>query len=152
MLETPILLVRPSDPSGVRAILDTATRKPLGYARPGRRPWWGLGPAVLEVHEQEDEPLLFTLRRGWGLTPRHEVRDAEGTPVGLVDGRFLRDGWGRCVAVGEEGPGGRAFRDAGGRLLARVARRPDGVEVGFTEAVAADPFAKMMLLAAALGM
>ena len=110
MLESPTLLVRPSDPSGVRAIVDTATRKPLGYARPGRRPWWGLGPAVLEVHEQEDEPLLFTLRRGWGLTPRHEVRDAEGMPVGLVDGRFLRDGWGRCVAVGPAVPGLAAQR------------------------------------------
>lgn len=152
MLEAPALLIRPRAPSGVRAILDAATRKPLGHARPGQRPWWRcLSSKPLEVREHEEEPLLFTVRRAWGRPPRQEVLDADGVPVGLVRGRFLYDGWGRCVAAAEDGPDGRTFRDGDGRPLARLTRRADGVAVDFDEAVASEPFAKMVLLAAALG-
>jgi hypothetical protein len=146
MLERGTLLVRDGG-GGVRAVVDGATGLALGSARPtGAGPRWLPGRPVLEVREAGDAPLLFTVRRGWSLAPRHEVRDAEGRLVGTLAGPRV-SGRGRPVAVrGADG----AYRAADGRVLARVALGKGGTEVNFSDAVAADPFAKMLLLAAAL--
>ena len=87
MLETHVLLLRPAVAGQPRVIADAARGKPVGFARlqhDGERGWLGslLGP-ILAVHEQEEEPLLFTVRRCFLWTQR-EVRDAEGTRVGYV--------------------------------------------------------------------
>jgi hypothetical protein len=156
MLEARALLIRAGDAAGVRAIADAATGAPLGYARPAPangRPWWRRlpGPAV-EVREQEDEPLLFTVRRAWSLLPRYEVRDAEGGWVGTLQGPFLEDRYGRRLAAVRPGPAPDVWVVCGsdGRELAALVGRGGGVEVRFAEAVEEEPFAKMMLLAAAL--
>src|SRR3954454_14029752 len=109
MLETRTLLLRARTPDGVRPIVDAGTGAPLGYAHqtaPGGPAWWRwLAGPVLEVREQDDEPLLFTVRRAWALLPRREVRDAEGHWVGTLLGPYLEDRYGRRVAAVQEGPG-----------------------------------------------
>jgi hypothetical protein len=153
MLEQGALVLRPPDDRGLRAIVSD-TGQPLGYAwwRPPRRPWWRLAPPVLAVHEQEDEPLLFTVRRRWPLLPGCELRDAEGRPVGYLRGPRISDRLGRCVARREKGAEGSAccYRHPAGRALGEVARADGGAVLRFAPAVRDDPFAKMLLLGAAL--
>ena len=149
MLEHATLLLRPPDPSSVQAVVDAATGAALGFAR--RRPGsaWGrwLGGATLAVHEQQDDSLLCTIRRGWLRRHCRLVYDAEEQGVGVVRGRRLEDRLGRLVAVC--GPDA-VFRDPEGRPLASLRPEAAGLAVAFTEAVAADPFARMLVLAAAL--
>src|SRR5262249_34816617 len=147
---------RPGDAAGVRAIADAATGAPLGYARPAPengRPWWRrlAGPAVAG-REQEDEPLLVPLRRARSLLPPYEGCDAHGWWVGTLQGPFVEDRYGRRLAAVRPGlaPGVWVVSGSDGRELAVLAGRADGLEVRFTEAVEEEPFAKMMLLAAAL--
>ncbi len=82
---------------------------------------------------------------GWSTTPT-----AGGSARCAAGG--WRTGRGRVVAV--RGPDaaarGDVFRDPEGRPLATLRPGKDGVTLAFTEAVAADPFAKMLMLAAAL--
>jgi hypothetical protein len=154
MLEQRVLLLRPPGRSGGRAIADAETGRPLGVARRRPRqagPWWRrLAAPLWAVHEQEDDPLLFTVRRGWGLGPGKPVRDADGHAVGAVGAGHVWDPAGGTLAVLEPGgPGERVFRGRGGRELARLAGGPDGLRVAFHPDVA-DPFLRMLLLAAAL--
>ena len=155
MLEQPVLLLRPRKTSPRQAIVAPDTGAPLGFARwPGTAaPWWpfGGGP-VLAVHEHEDEPLLFSVYRCWSLLPRREVCDADGHHVGILAGPQVRDRFGRSLAVLRRERNGRAatFLSPDGRSLGRVTADADGVRVAFGPEVAADPFAKMLLLAAAL--
>jgi hypothetical protein len=155
MLERPALLLRPPPGPLAYSITDAATGAVVGFARrvpPGGLPWWRrlLGAAVLAVHEQEDEPLVFTVRRAWGLRPRREVRDAEGQTVGSLCGGAVLDARGRAVAAVEGDGGGRVFRGRGGEELAVVRTVPGGLRVAFHPGLR-DPFLRMLLLAAALG-
>jgi len=86
------------------------------------------------------------------LLPRREVCDADGHHVGILAGPQVRDRFGRNLAVLQRERNGRAavFRSPDGRSLGRVTADADGVRVAFGPAVAGDPFAKMLLLAAAL--
>ena len=148
MLERARLLVRDADGEGSRAIEDAATGSLLGSARPvAVQSRWLPARPVLEVREAEDAPLVFTVRRVWSLVTRYEVRDAEGRPVGTLAGSVMAGRDGRCVAV--LGPDG-VFRGVDGSVLGRVTRAKGGVELYFTERVAADPFGKMLLLTAVL--
>jgi hypothetical protein len=105
----------------------------------------------LAVHEEEDEPLVFTVHRAWGLWPRREVRDAEGRPVGSLCGGRITDMDGRPVAElavsGDDGE--RVWCGRGGRELARLTPGPDGLRLSFSPDVG-DPFVRMLLLAAVL--
>lgn len=155
MLEQPLLLLRPRDASPRRAIVDAPTGVPLGFARrlpAAERPWWGqLGRPVLAVHEHEDEPLLFTVRRCWSLLPWHEVQDADGRSVGQVLEGLVENCYGRRVAVlRREADGGATFRGAGDAVLARLTEDASGLRIAFSADVENDPFIKMLLLAAAL--
>ncbi len=147
MLERGRLLVRDAG-GGARAIVDAATGAPLGSARPAAPgPTWLPGRPVLEVREDGDAPLLFTVRRDWWPLARHEVRDADGRLVGRLAGPLVTGYAGLPVAArGSDG----AYRAADGRVLARVERGRAGVEVSFAEEADADPFLRMLLLAAAL--
>ncbi|HZT81381.1 MAG TPA: hypothetical protein VFA26_14220, partial [Gemmataceae bacterium] len=93
MLEEQTLLLGPWAAGG-RAVVAPATGRPLGVVRRQRaaRPWWlrWLAGPVLAVHEADDEPLLFTVRRAWGLG-RREVCDADGRLVGRLRGDRLLD-------------------------------------------------------------
>src|SRR4051794_24242174 len=95
MLEHRTLLLCPRGPDGARAILDAETGAPIGSVRHEPGPWWWPGAAVLAVHEHEDAPLLFTVRRRWGLPPRREVYDADGHRVGDLIGPLVRNEYGR---------------------------------------------------------
>jgi hypothetical protein len=158
MLEHRVLLVRPRTSSSVgpsprppvQAIVDGDSGAMLGYARweTEPAPWWRrmFGGGVLAVHEQEEEPLLFTIRRIWGLIPRREVCDADGQPVGTLLGRLVHDRYGRPLASLENG----VFRDANQHALAKLSSSPEGLRLTFCDDIAGEPFVKMLLLAAAL--
>jgi hypothetical protein len=158
MLEHRVLLVRsrtlsPTAPipgPGVQAILDGESGALLGYARweVEPSPWWRrmFTRGVVAVHEEEDEPLLFTIRRAWGLIPRREVCDADGQPVGTLLGRLLHDRYGRQLAALENG----VFRASDQHSLAELSSTPDGLRLTFGEEIASEPFVKMLFLAAAL--
>lgn len=135
-----------------RVIRDGETGHWLGLARwrtappVGWRRWFGW--LVLEVLESEDESLLFTLARGWRPWPGWDVYDAEGRFVGSFHRQVIRDPLGGRFAK---------WRPATGQFLG-----PQGYEVGvlapsdtdlqltFSPAIKENPFAKMILLAAAL--
>jgi hypothetical protein len=156
LLERPAVLLRPADAAALRPITCADTGQPLGFARrPPRpkRPWWRrLTAPPLAVHEQEDEPLVFTVRRPWALSSRREVRDAESNPIGSVRGSRVENIYGRTLAVlgPADASGERIFRTPGGYELARLTPAADGLRLSFTPGVE-DPFLRMLLLAAALG-
>lgn len=132
-------------------ILDAAGT-PLGVARrrPGRFSW--LARAPLEICEADDEPLLFTVRPRWALLPRWEVRDADSHRVGGVRGAWVFDRFGLPLAAAEPsaGRGQARFRDREGRVLAALDRSPEGTHLQFDGEAPANPFVRMILLAAAL--
>jgi hypothetical protein len=152
MLEQRVLLVRPRSASAVQAIVDGESGAALGSVRwksESRSSWWRLfGRCVMAVHEHEDEPLLFTLRRAWSLLPRREVRDAEDHPVGSLFGRLVHDRFGRPVAALQDG----LFRSPRRRILAELTSTPEGLRLAFSPDISGQPFVKMLLLAAALQM
>ncbi len=154
MLEHRALLVRPRSPSGVRCIIDGESGKPLGFARweiETTHSWWPFfARSILAVREQEDEPLLCTLRHAWGLLPRCEVRDAEGNRVGSCSymGRIIRDRYGR--RLGSFHSEDCTVRSPTRRVLAEWSATTDGVRIIFRDDIAGEPFVKMLLLAACL--
>jgi hypothetical protein len=107
--------------------------------------------SVLEVFETEDESLLCTLACPWLVVRGWEVSDADEHLVGTVRGCLILDRIHHLLASVDRTEG------SGHRFLS-----PDGYELGwlnpgagddqldFAEHLAGDPFAKMMLLAAAL--
>jgi hypothetical protein len=132
MLEQRVLLVRPRTASAVQAIVDGESGAALGSVRwksESPSSWWRLfGRCVMAVHEHEDEPLLFTLRRAWSLLPRREVRDAEDHPVGSLFGRLVHDRFGRPVAALQDG----LFRSPRRRILAELTTTPEGLRLAFS--------------------
>ena len=153
MLETPVLLLRPAVAGQPRVIADAASGKSVGFARSqhdAERGWLGslLGP-IVAVHEQEDEPLLFTVRRCFLWTQR-EVRDAEGERVGYVSARTIRDRNRLLYAEIRRDADGVAYQCVNGSVLGTARRTPEGLELSFAKVIEADPFAKMLVLAAAL--
>lgn len=150
MLEHRVLLMHAPTTSAVQVIVDADSGAVLGYARWERersRSWRRLlQRRVLAVHEQEDEPLLFTVQRAWSLLPRRDVWDAEGQPVGCLVGRFVHDRHGRLVAALDDG----TFLDPFRRVLAELASSANGLRLTFRDEIAGEPFVKMLLLAAAL--
>jgi hypothetical protein len=171
MLEHQSLLVRPwtwpakpppgrqareAGPGAVRAILDQDTGWQLGLARwqlPARSPWlaW-LSRPLLTVHEIDDEPLVFTVRRLWALTPRWEVCDADGHSIAVVRRGWVLDRFGGCLAWIEPVPEADGFRFHGrdGRELAELNRSGNDLRVRFADDLFGEPFVKMALLAAVL--
>src|SRR5262245_31822489 len=90
MLESHMLLLRPPA-GGSRVIVDAVRGAAVGFARwqpASERGWWGglFGP-VLCVHEQEEAPLVFTVRRDRLWWMQQAVHDAEGGCVGYVTGQ-----------------------------------------------------------------
>jgi hypothetical protein len=132
----------------VQRIEDAHTGVLLGSARPAvRRLRWLPTPPILEVREAEDAPLVFTIRRVWSLQRRFEIRDADGYTVGTLTGPIVsRRGDYRLAVRDTDGD----FHGNDGSLLARTTREKGGMEIRFAESMAADPFGKMLFLAAVL--
>jgi hypothetical protein len=144
MLECQVLLIHPLDAAGRRVLADASSGATLGYAQ-----WRRSGfRAVLAVHELDDEPLVFTLRRWWLLLGRRVVCDAEGQIVGLVDRTGIQDRWGCRLASWE--PGENRFRGKEGQSLAVLEHTREGCRLTFSSELEGEPFLKMLLLAAVL--
>lgn len=134
LLEQTTLLVR-AEPR--RRVLLTVSGEVVGHTSWRRESWLR---RVLALHEQEQSPLVCTVRRWLGWPPRREVRDAEGELVGYLAGDGLLDRWER-VAIRRTAGG---FVDGHGQLLARW----DGERLELLDGVRHDPFAKMLIVAA----
>jgi hypothetical protein len=164
MLEHPHLLLLPWSPAPGRAgnrrrdIIDPDTGDPLGFVcrRPPALPAWlsWLGRPALEIHEDEDASLLCIQYgprfyvRGW------EVYDAEEHLVGTLRGNAVRDRLDRTLAAVEyarNGTGHR-FTSPDGYELGTLTPAGAGVRLTFAPLLGGDPFAKMVLLAAALAL
>ena len=161
MLEQPALLLRPGDADGAApvcrrvTVVDPATGEPLGSARRhggrGRLAWlrwWE--PPLLRVHESDDEPLLMTLRQGWGT--RWLVQDADGIVVGRLRRNVLLDRRDQEVAVLRRAPdrAESVYEGPEQRPLAVTAAVAGGVRLTFLPEAPDSPFLRMVLLAAAL--
>jgi hypothetical protein len=114
---------------------------------------------VLEVYETEDASLLCTAQRLWGLRPAWRVCDADEHPVGSLwcsGGRptrwLLADRWGQCLARIEPSPNGTLgqFIAPAGDLLGTLECSPQGDLLTFAPVLDANPFARMIVLAAGL--
>ena len=133
MLEQQLLVLRPCRTPTPQTLVEGVSGTPLGFTRwraPGS--WWTrwlVGP-VLEVHEQEDEPLLFTVRRCWSLAARYLVCDADDVLVGELDRSQLLDRLGRLFSVRRREGERLVFRTSTGCPVAEAeACRGDGAAV-----------------------
>jgi hypothetical protein len=162
MLEQQTLLLRPWNPTAagdggerLRAVVDAAGT-PIGLVRqlPVRSPRWlrWLSRRVLEVYESPDNSLVFAVRRGWGWPGAWHLMDADERHVGTLRGQTMLDGFGHLLAVIEtpDAKGRGRFLAIQGRELGEFAVQADGTRVTFAPAVEGNPFARMLLLAAAL--
>jgi hypothetical protein len=160
MLETRVLLFPSAEPQTAlwpaaqpRSIADAENKTTLGFAlwqSEASRWWtWWHWP-VLSVYEQEEAPLVFTVRRAglWGL--QHEVRDAEGQRIGTFDRNAIYDRNHLLYARARSNGEGVSYENLAGEALASMRPTPEGMELTFTKLIETDPFAKMLVLAAAL--
>jgi hypothetical protein len=134
-------------------ILDPETSRSLGLARcrPARTSWgvaW-LQRATVDVFEADEEPLVFTVRRLWGLSPKWEICDADGNRVALVHRGRILDTFGRHWATIESTSDGINFcaRD---RQFAQARRTTNGLHMSFAPDLHEHPLTKMSLLGAIL--
>jgi hypothetical protein len=140
----------------VRKILEPESGKSLGFACPRipRGPSWlrWLARPALEIHESEDESLLFTLYRPWLHLRAWEVIDAEDHLVGGMRKNRVLDRFGRVLAVAASLPekGSFQLRSADGLELAELLTTERAACLHFALDLAGNPFAKMLLLACAL--
>jgi hypothetical protein len=146
MLECDRLLV--CGTGETRQIVNARTGDHVGTVRrvvPAAR--WLLGNCGIEVVETGDAPLLFTVGGGWFANQRRLIRDAEGRLIGRWNGSRILDQFGRTFAQCDiDG----SFISARGHELGRLWNRKSDLEVAFAEAIRSEPFAKMLILAAAL--
>jgi hypothetical protein len=155
MLEQPQLLLGPWTPQGKgrrRAIQAPDTGQFLGCVRAPLPSWlsW-LGRQFQEVLETEDDSLLMTLWRPWGLARTWEVLDAEERRVGILFRNVLLDSYGRRLALAhhQNDRHGR-FCDVQGNELAAFARQESGVLLTFHPNLEGNPFTRMIMLGAIL--
>jgi len=149
LLEQAELVARPGGDG--RRLLVGAGGQPVGFSRwQGRVLWRGWPWSALGVHEQEQGPLVFTVRRLLSVAPRREVRDADGELVGVLAGRRVLDRWRRpAMRLRRDGKGGQLL-DGQGQPLAAWSDGPGGARLELFPPVWHDPFAKMLILAAFL--
>jgi hypothetical protein len=153
MLEQQLLVLRLQPTATSQTVVEAGTGAPLGFSRWRKaRTWFQrlfVGD-VLEVHEHEDEPLLFTVRRCWSFAARSLVWDADDMPVGVLDGTQLLDRLGRLFSVRQREGDRVVFRTTTGCTVAEASPMAETVRLSFHSVVENQPFAKMLLLAAVL--
>jgi hypothetical protein len=148
MLEHSQVLIRRSDEGW--ELVEPASGESLGSARRRmtRSTWFGLSRrTAVDVFEAEDEPLVFTVRQLWGLSPKWEICDADGHPVAFVRRGRILDAFGRPWARMSSADQGIEFR-AGDRLFARTRRTHKGIVIEFASDLQDHPLTKMSLLGA----
>jgi hypothetical protein len=134
LLEQAVLLVRAE---ARRRVLLSAAGEVVGHTAWRRDGWFGW---ALEVHEQDQSPLVCTIRRRLAWPPRREVRDAESELVGFLAAGLILDRWERVAIRLRDG----CFVADHGLVLARWC----GERLELLDEVRHDPFAKMLLVAA----
>ena len=126
MLEQQLLVLRMQPTATSQTVVEAGSGAPLGFTRWRRaRTWFQrlfVGD-VLEVHEHEDEPLLFTVRRCWSFAARSLVWDADDMPVGVLDGTQLLDRLGRLFSVRQKEGDRVVFRTTTGVPSPKPRRR-----------------------------
>lgn len=163
MLERQALWLGPSSAAPVRAgasqepplwvVLEPETQAFLGLVRrqAWRSPFWFgyLDRPGVAVYETEDESLLFSLERAWGLGAVWLVRDADGHRVGSLRGNLARDENGRRLAVLEPTGAAQVQRWLGtdGEELGTATAVDAGALVQFAGLSESRPFVRMLLLA-----
>ncbi len=151
LLEQIVLLLAGPDAAGRRELF-VSTGELAGFARRQRDSGWlGWLRQVVAVHEQFDEPLVFTIRRNLTLKPSHRVLDANDELVGTVALPWILDRWGfPDVELSVLPEGGGVFRSSKGEILAEWGIDGATVRLALHEPARTDPFLKMLLLAATL--
>jgi hypothetical protein len=138
-----------------RLLADAATSVSLGFVRAGRIGIWPwLTPHQLEVCETEDASLLMTLQHPWlGFGSWHIV-DAENRRLGSVLLPHVLDADGfRLARVENAAANMRLFRRASGEACATFETQASGeLLLRFTAEASANPFARMLVLGAALAL
>jgi hypothetical protein len=143
-----------------RQIVDAATTEVLGFAgwrAASTGAWfsWLARPALdIFAREEEDTSLLFTLYCPWFFTRTWEVYDSEEHLVGTLRNNLVLDRIGRILATVERSADGATLR-----FLTQLSYEPTaviradaGFRLTFAPDLTADPFARMMLLAAGLAL
>jgi hypothetical protein len=155
MLEQVHFLIQRGEGETAWTIADAETNRPLGLAR--WRPWSGplwlswLAQPTLDVFENEDEPLVFTVRRLWGLSSKWEVRDADGQRIAEVRHGLVLDAFDQFWARLERSADGSTIRFLGhSQELARATWSEEGIRFAFAPPVESYPLVKMALLAVVL--
>jgi hypothetical protein len=155
MLEFQVLIIQRGDDETGWTILDAESRRLLGTVR--SRAWAGpnwlrcLSRPAFEVYEADDEPLVFTVRRLWGVSSKWEVSDADGQRVALIRRRRIFDAsGGLCALVGRtEDRSAMHFR-GGTSMLADAIWSTEGVRLTFAPSLQGYPLVKMAVLSAVL--
>jgi hypothetical protein len=169
MLEHDTLLLQPWDlfkktvprvggedlPTPRWAILEPNAGTLVGLVRPrtNTQSFWTrwFCRAQLAVYESEDEPLVCTLLRSWGLERAWEMRDADGHMVGRITKSYLQGPLGRyLIHIQRSKPTVTGFLDGQGRALASLTRKANDWILSFEGECKGDPFARMLILGSAL--
>jgi hypothetical protein len=149
LLEQTVLLLRPPDAAGRRLLL-AESGQPVGFAHQLDQGWWSWWRPAVAVHEDEDQPLVFTVKRCFTLLPRREVIDGDGELVGVIALPWLFDRWGNLAGEVRAPHGGSGVFQANGSVLAEWGPWGDTLRLEFKPAVRKEPYVKMLLLAAIL--
>jgi hypothetical protein len=125
----------------------------LGVARRGRTAGplgigW-LGQSTVSVFEAGDEPLLLTVRRLWGFSPKWEICDADANRVALVRRRSIADPSNYAWAYVEIAPEEIHVRGMD-REFARARKSARGLHLEFGPEIQGNPLTKMSVLGAVL--
>jgi hypothetical protein len=159
MLEHASILVEPwskvaSGKTHERIIRAAPAGEFLGIARRIVEPAWlsWLAGRAIRVFETEDESLLLTVQRPWGMWQKWGVFDAEERFVGSVYGRIVWPAGGRrlVLASRSEYHGARHSLDDECASLGRFEVMGKSIQLTFDQSVTDDPFARMLLLGAVL--
>lgn len=136
--------------------MEPTSNRPVGFvSRRLARPCWGFcwpKRLALYVHEVEDEPLLFTVRRSqmWGR--RWLIYDADECQVGSITGQKIVAVSGGTVATMHAGPAANSilFQARQGQELAILRQTEAHAELAYVDALKDEPIVKMLVLAAVL--
>lgn len=97
---------------------------------------------VYQVHEAGHSPLVFSVIAGF-LGRRAEVRDAEDSRVGFLEGKRILDWWRRPVFYLDQ----KRFLGPNSEVVATLSPSGSTVSLRIEPILHGEPFAKMLLLA-----
>jgi hypothetical protein len=155
MLEQPELLLGPwvrTDRGRRRVISAPATRQVLGGVRAPTPTWlsW-FTRQYQQVLETEDDSLLMTLWKPWGLARTWDVLDADEHRVGILYRNVLLDSSGRRIGVAQHLNEQRGhFWDEHSIEIGAFASQVSGTVLTFSPTLEGKPFTRMILLGAIL--